>query len=48
MAKHEEYQYFDLIKTILKNGEVVIGRNGTTKVIIGATMRFQRITPFQF
>lgn len=40
MAKHEEHQYLDLIKNILENGEDVTGRNGTTKVIIGATMRF--------
>lgn len=40
MSKHEEYQYIDLIKDILENGEEVCGRNGTTKVKIGATMRF--------
>ena len=40
MTKHEEYQYLELIKDILENGEEVTGRNGTTKVRIGATMRF--------
>ena len=40
MTKHEEYQYLELIKDILENGEEVNGRNGTTKVKIGATMRF--------
>ena len=40
MTKHEEYQYLELIKDILDNGEEVTGRNGTTKVKIGATMRF--------
>jgi len=39
-AKHDEYQYLDLVKDILDNGEEVTGRNGTTKVKIGATMRF--------
>ena len=40
MSKHEEYQYLDLVNDILENGEEVVGRNGTTKVKIGATMRF--------
>lgn len=40
MTKHAEYQYLELIEDILKNGEEVTGRNGTTKVKIGATMRF--------
>ena len=37
---HEEYQYLNLVSDILDNGEEVTGRNGTTKVKIGATMRF--------
>ena len=40
MEKHEEYQYLDLIDNILKNGSIVKGRNGTTKSIFGASMRF--------
>lgn len=40
MTNHEEHQYLDLIRDILDNGEEVTGRNGTTKVKIGATMRF--------
>ena len=38
--KHEEYQYLDLIDNILKNGSIIKGRNGTTKSIFGASMRF--------
>ena len=37
---HEEHQYLNLVSDILDNGEEVTGRNGTTKVKIGATMRF--------
>lgn len=37
---HEEHQYLGLIRDILENGEEVTGRNGTTKVKIGATMHF--------
>jgi thymidylate synthase len=40
IEKHEEYQYLDLIDNILKNGSIVKGRNGTTKSIFGASMRF--------
>ena len=40
MATHEENQYLDLVSDILKNGQEVIGRNGKTKVKIGAMMRF--------
>jgi thymidylate synthase len=40
MAKHEEHQYLELVSDILKNGEEVTGRNGTTKVKIGSMMRF--------
>ena len=37
---HEEYQYLNLIKNILENGTWEEGRNGKTKSIFGASMRF--------
>jgi thymidylate synthase len=37
---HEEYQYLHLIHTIVENGHFVKGRNGMTKTLIGANMRF--------
>jgi thymidylate synthase len=37
---HEEYQYLNLIKTILENGFLEEGRNGKTKSIFGESMRF--------
>jgi thymidylate synthase len=37
---HPEKQYLSLIQNIIKNGEREIGRNGYTKSIIGADMRF--------
>lgn len=37
---HEEYQYLDLIKTIINNGSDEEGRNGKVRVHIGASMRF--------
>lgn len=37
---HEEYQYINLIKNILENGTWEEGRNGKTKSIFGASMRF--------
>lgn len=37
---HPERQYLKLISNILKNGILEKGRNGNTKTIIGATMRF--------
>jgi len=37
---HEEYQYLNLIKNILDNGTWEEGRNGKTKSIFGASMRF--------
>jgi thymidylate synthase len=40
LGKHDELQYLDLIKEIMRNGDVVEGRNGNTKVIIGAMMKF--------
>jgi len=36
----EEYQYLNLIKNILENGTWEEGRNGRTKSIFGASMRF--------
>lgn len=36
----EEKQYLDLIKNIIKNGEIIKGRNGNTKRIIGHMMKF--------
>jgi thymidylate synthase len=38
--KHEEYQYLDLMKNILKDGFFEKGRNGNTKSIFGNMMRF--------
>jgi thymidylate synthase len=37
---HEEYQYLNLIENILENGTWEEGRNGKTKSIFGASMRF--------
>ena len=37
---NEEYQYLHLLKTILENGYLEEGRNGTTKSIFGGSMRF--------
>jgi len=39
-SHHEEQQYLDLIRDILNKGSVVEGRNGKTKSIFGAAMRF--------
>ncbi len=39
-CKHEEYQYLNLIENILENGTWEDGRNGKTKSIFGASMRF--------
>lgn len=38
--EHEEYQYLNLLKNILDNGFWEEGRNGKTKSIFGASMRF--------
>ena len=44
LAKYEdkslEYQYLDLIRAILEEGEMVVGRNGLTKTVFGASMYF--------
>jgi thymidylate synthase len=37
---HDEEQYLDLIRDILEKGYMVDGRNGITKSIFGAAMRF--------
>jgi thymidylate synthase len=39
-AKHEEYQYLHLLQNIIDNGNWEEGRNGMTKSIFGASMRF--------
>ena len=38
--QHEEYQYLNLIRNIIDNGTWQEGRNGKTKSIFGASMRF--------
>jgi thymidylate synthase len=38
--QHEEYQYLNLIENILENGSWEEGRNGKTKSIFGASMRY--------
>ena len=40
MNKHQEYQYLDLIKEILKVDSLDIGRNGKVKSIFGCMMKF--------
>jgi len=37
---HDEYQYLNLVKNIIDNGYWEEGRNGKTKGIFGASMRF--------
>jgi len=37
---HQEYQYLQLIQDILNHGEYQEGRNGRTKQLFGASMRF--------
>ena len=39
-SQHEEYQYLNLLENILENGTWEEGRNGKTKSIFGASMRF--------
>lgn len=38
--QHEEYQYLNLLENIIENGVWEEGRNGRTKSIFGASMRF--------
>lgn len=38
--KHDEEQYLELIRHILEEGRFCEGRNGTTKGVVGAAMRF--------
>ena len=37
---HDEHQYIELISDIIKEGEMVTGRNGLTKAIFGSAMHF--------
>ena len=37
---HDEHQYLNLIRDILKEGKLETGRNGATKAIFGAAMHF--------
>lgn len=37
---HDEYQYLKLIEDILNKGEIVDGRNGIVKTVIGSCMHF--------
>ena len=39
-VSHQEYQYLNLLKNIINNGEIIEGRNGKTKTIFGTSMRF--------
>jgi thymidylate synthase len=39
-SSHEEYQYLELVKNILANGNWEQGRNGKTQSIFGGSMRF--------
>ena len=39
-AMHEENQYIRLVKDILRHGEMVTGRNGNAKTVIGSAMHF--------
>jgi len=39
-GRSEEYQYIDLLKDILDNGEMIEGRNGKVKTCIGSSMIF--------
>ena len=37
---HDENQYIRLDKDILSDGEMVVGRNGSAKTVIGSAMHF--------
>ena len=37
---HDENQYIRLVKDILSDGEMVVGRNGSAKTVIGSAMHF--------
>jgi len=39
-VEHEEYQYINLIKSILKDGSIEETRHGTTQSVFGYSMRF--------
>ena len=40
LSQHEELQYLNLINEIINNGTFEEGRNGKTKMIFGASMKF--------
>ena len=40
IKKHEEYQYLNLVRAIMNDGVEQTTRNGNTKSIIGASMKF--------
>ncbi len=47
--RHEEYQYISLIRDIIKEGELINGRNGKTLTVCGGTMHFSlenNVIPF--
>jgi thymidylate synthase len=39
-GRHPEYQYINLINDIIEHGEMIKGRNGFTKTVIGSAMYF--------
>ncbi len=39
-GRSEEYQYIDLLKDVLENGEMIKGRNGNVKTCVGSSMIF--------
>lgn len=39
-STHDEYQYLNLIQDVLSHGDLIEGRNGKTKTVIGASMHF--------
>lgn len=39
-GRSEEYQYLDLLKDVLENGEMIKGRNGNVKTCVGSSMIF--------
>jgi len=40
IGMHPEHQYLQLIKDIMRSGEIITGRNGITRSIFGTSMRF--------
>ena len=37
---HDEYQYLHLVNDVVAHGEMVTGRNGNAKTIVGSSMHF--------